>query len=392
MRCLLIINSGSSSVKFSLYTLENTIALILRGEITNIGTRKSQSHANMYDGAMLWREEITSASHAHALDSIFKNLEQHDHLSNITHIGHRIVHGGPYFSQTIKLTPAIESKLKKLTPLAPLHMPTNLDGIKASHAALPQAAQFACFDTSFHAALPKLAQYAGLPIEQDKDLIRRYGFHGLSCEYALLELQRRYGAKAAQQRIIIAHLGAGASITAVQNSKSVETTMGFTPLSGLPMASRSGDIDPGLLLYLLEEQKLDPKKLHDLLQNHAGLLGLSGQSGDFQKLTAPAADDAAKFAVHWFCYQARKSLGALMASMGGLDRLVFTGGIGENSAMARAEICDPLAKSFGLHIDIKKNQTNADSISHDTAPVRIEIIKADEAYIMAHHIVRAVSK
>ncbi len=391
MTQLLAINTGSSSVKFSVFKLGAEIKLVLRGQISGIGSGGGQNSARRYDGVVLWEEAVSNTDHVDALDTVFDHLAHGGYLANISYVAHRIVHGGPDFTSCTKLTRAIEARLEKLVPLAPVHMQANIDGIAATSTKLPQATQYALFDTAFHADMPKLAQYTGLPLGMEDGRLRRYGFHGLSCEYALFELERRYGPKAANERIIVAHLGSGASMTAIYKGESIETTMGFTPLSGLPMAKRSGDIDTGLLLYLLGTDGWDTATLHDLLENRSGLLGLSGQSGDIRVLTAPGADADARFAVASFCYQARKHLGALVAALGGLDRLVFTGGIGENSAVIRKGICNPLAGGFGLRIDDKKNNRGAPNISISDASIKINIVKTDEAYIMARHIAALAS-
>jgi len=383
---LLTINSGSSSIKISIFKLDEEISLELSGEISRIGSESGRIVARIEPDQLLWDQAAAYADNASATMAILHKLEKRGHLTNISLIGHRIVHGGPKYSHSVKLTSDIEAELQALTSLAPLHMQANIDGISIARSKLPLAEQFACFDTAFHSKMPAHAQYSGLPASLHGGIIRRYGFHGLSCEYALIDLVERSGKDVLNERILIAHLGAGSSITAIHNGKSVATTMGFTPLSGLPMATRSGDIDPGLIFYLINELGWDSLDLHNLLQNGSGLFGLSGQSSDMRILTASDANAAARYAVASYCYQARKHLGGLVALMGGLDRLIFTGGIGENSPLVRVEICSPLSDYFGLGLDLEKNLANAQSISAADQAVTVEILKCDEAYVMACNI------
>ena len=387
---LLTINCGSSSVKFAVFRLGGNIEPLLRGKVTDIGKARGHSSARSADGASLWHIKTSCGDHGSAVQHILDQLENHAELWKISLVGHRVVHGGPDFVSPVELDPKIEADLERLTALAPLHLPANLAGIDTVRRTRPQTTQFACFDTAFHAFMPENAARTGLPHNMEGGVIRRYGFHGLSYESALDRLVRRAGQDALKERIVIAHLGAGASMVAVHCGRSIDTSMGFSPLSGLPMATRSGDIDPGLILYLLTEEGWTPHELADLLNNRSGLLGQSGTSGDAQILVASNAGKSAEEAIAFYCYQARRHFGALVAAMGGIDRLVFTGGIGEHSPEIRYQICKPLEKCFGTIIDPKKNEANKPLLSSKDAPVAVEISPADEELMIARHVAELV--
>jgi acetate kinase len=283
------------------------------------------------------------------------------------------------------------SELEQLVPLDPDHMPEAVRGIQFIAREFPALPQVACFDTAFHSSLPKVARMYALPgrfYEQD---IRRYGFHGLSYEFILGEL-RTLDAKLAAGRIIIAHLGSGASMVAVKNGKSVDTSMGFTPLEGLVMSTRSGDIDPGLLLYLLAQEKMSPKELNRLLNKKSGLLGVSGTSADMRDLLEKASHDArAADAVELFCYRARKYVGAYAAVLGGLDLLVFTGGIGEHAPAVRERICSGL-EFLGIRLDSSRNEANAPMISSSESRVNVRVIQTDEDRMIVRHVIAVLDR
>jgi acetate kinase len=272
-----------------------------------------------------------------------------------------------------------------------LHLPHNLAGIAAVRQARPDLPQVACFDTAFHHGVPRLAQLTGLPRAFADEGIHRYGFHGLSYEHVMAELQRRHGPAVAKERIVIAHLGNGASMAAIGDGRSVETTMGFSTLGGLPMGTRSGDLDPGIVLYLLMEKGMTAQQMQRLLYEQSGLLGLSGLSRNMQELLSRAgAEPAAAEAVDFFCYQARKHLAALTATIGGLDRLVFTGGIGANAPAIRSKICDGLAY-LGVEVDERRNAGGERAISADKTPVLVEAFPTDEELMIARHVRHVVA-
>jgi acetate kinase len=307
-----------------------------------------------------------------------------DHPQPIEAVGHRIVHGGLDCDCPLMVTPAVEKRLRGLIPLAPLHQPHNLAGIAAVRTARPRLPQIACFDTAFHRSLPRPATLTSLPRELYEDGIRRYGFHGLSYEY-IVDALRREGVDVDRERIIVAHLGNGASMCALRGGQSIETTMGFSTLAGLPMGTRCGDLDPGIVLYLLAEKGMSVERVQRLLYEESGLLGVSGLSRNMQDLLAKAAEPAAAAAVELFCYQARRHLAALTAPLGGLDRLVFTGGIGANAPAVRAQICAGLAH-LGIVLDAERNVAGGRRIAADTSRVAVEALPTDEELMIARHV------
>jgi acetate kinase len=285
-----------------------------------------------------------------------------------------------------RITPGVRAALTRLIPLAPEHLPAELDVIATTKAAFPAVAQVACFDTAFHRTKPRVAQIYGLPWALADEGILRYGFHGLSYEYTLSELARLAGAEVAAGRVIIAHLGNGASMAAIRDGRSLDCTMGFSPLSGLVMSTRSGSLDPGALLYLLEEKRMTPDALRELLSQHAGLLGVSGSSPDMRDLLGAEArgDERASLAIALFCYEAQKALGGLVAVLGGLDTLIFTGGIGECAAAIRQRICAGLA-TFGVALDDQRNEAHSPLISKDASRVSVRVIPTNEELMIARH-------
>jgi acetate kinase len=299
-------------------------------------------------------------------------------------VGHRVVHGGSTYSEPCLITDQVMADLRRLVPLDPDHLPQALAAIESVGRAFPAIPQAACFDTAFHRHMPRVAQMYALPRDLWEAGVRRYGFHGLSYEFIMREL-RALDAAAADGRVIVAHLGNGASMAAVRAGVGIETTMGFTPTGGLVMGTRPGDLDPGVLLYLLQSRGMDAAALSTLVNRQAGLLGVSGASGDMRDLLGKAGDDArASEAIDLFCYQARKFLGALAAALDGLDTLVFTGGIGEHAAVVRERICADMT-FLGLLLDPARNARHAPIISEDGAPVTIRVMATDEDVMIAEH-------
>ena len=380
---VLTINGGSSSLKVALYRIREEAVNIMAGAVTGIGAAQGHMAARTAHGEALWEDRTVYANHLVALEAFFEAMAKHVDLASISAVGHRVVHGGPHYIGPQSLTAAVEADLRKLIPLAPLHMPANLDGIAAARHRLPTALQYACFDTSFHADMPAVAQRTGVAPEMEGEFIRRYGFHGLSYAFVVDDLAARAGQAAARQRLLIAHLGAGASMAAIRNGKTVDTSMGFSALAGLPMATRSGDIDPGLLLYLILEKNWDPTRLQHELYHEAGLLGLSGLSGDVETLLEARDSLRAIEALDQFTYQARKQAGALIAAMGGVDRIIFTGGVGEHAPSIRAAICEPLSDLLGIDFDSDANNRGASRISKPASTVIVETVHTDEALMIA---------
>jgi acetate kinase len=380
---ILVINSGSSSVKYALFTAEK-LSRLWSGAIDRIGLGDSRFHAIDGSGAKLLDETEDIADHKTALKLLLDAVEQHPLGARLTAVGHRIVHGGPECDCPILVTAGLEARLRKLSPLAPMHQPHNLAGIAAVRSARRNLPQVACFDTAFHHNLPRLARLTGLPRELYEEGIRRYGFHGLSYEY-ITDALRREAVDLEHERIIIAHLGNGASMCAVKSGRSIETTMGFSTLSGLPMGTRCGDLDPGIVLYLLTEKRMRIKQVQQLLYEESGLLGLSGLSSSMEDLLGQLSEPAAVEAVEAYCYQARRHLAALTATLGGLDRLVFTGGIGANASLIRAKICAGL-EYLGIVIDPKRNADDERVISNETSWVTVEAFATDEELMIAQHV------
>jgi acetate kinase len=382
---VLTINSGSSSVKVALYEMGESEDLLLLGSMQRIGLRASAFRIKDSSGKSLIDEHAGLPDHETALSRLFDWLEAHEPGQSLDAVGHRVVHGGPRYNRPHVITPALLAELKELVHLAPDHLPHEIKAIQTTSHSYPDLTQVACFDTAFHRHMPELAQIFALPRHYQHEGLVRYGFHGLSYEYILQELRKEAGAEAAAGRVIIAHLGNGASMAAVWHGKSVDTTMGFTPAGGLVMSTRSGDLDPGVLIYLLEEKDLRPSGLNDLVNRQAGLLGVSGISSDMRDLLDKEEDEAhARQAVDLFCYQASKHLGALAAVLGGLDTLIFTAGIGENSPAVRQRICQNML-FLGVHLDAQRNAANAAIISRQDAPVTVRVMQTDEDLMIARH-------
>lgn len=380
---ILVLNSGSSSIKTKLYRLPSE-ELVLAGELDHIGQgdgrfRLADNQGNLIeDGRGLW------ADHGAALQALFDRLGKVDLGSPIVAVGHRVVHGGQRFAAPARVTADMLDELRRLAPLDPLHLPPEIQGIEAVARIFPDIPQVACFDTAFHRTLPEVAWRYALPRRLSDQEVRRYGFHGLSYEYLVEEL------KLTKDRAILAHLGNGASMAAVRDGQCIDTTMGFTPTGGLVMGTRSGDLDPGILLYLLRERGISVPDLDKLLNNESGLLGVSGTTADMADLLRREnAEPAAALAVTIFCYQARKFIGALAAALGGLDVLVFTAGIGERSAAIREDIACGLGH-LGVQLDAGRNAAGGPVISADTSRVMVRVVKTNEELMIARHTRRAL--
>jgi acetate kinase len=316
---------------------------------------------------------------------VFDWLEKQGYLGDMAAAGHRIVHGGTRFTEPERVTPDFLAELETLVPLDPDHLPEAIAGIRFISQKLPELPQIACFDTAFHTGLPTVARMYAIPRSLYEEGIRRYGFHGLSYEYVLQQLRAMDGGLA-EGRVIIAHLGNGASMVALRGGKSVDTSMGFTPLEGLVMGTRSGDVDPGALIYLLQQGKMSPGELGEHLNKRSGLLGVSGSSEDMRDLLEKSPGDAhAAEAVELFCYRARKYIGAYAAALGGLDLLVFTGGIGEHAAPVRDKICAGL-EFLGIQLDPPRNHSNAPLISRTDAAVKVRVIATNEDLMIVRHV------
>jgi acetate kinase len=383
---ILTINSGSSSIKVGLYEMGEKERLLLSGSIQRIGIKAGIFHISDSNMKTIIDKHIDIPDHDTALKLLFNWLKQYDPgLNNLDAVAHRVVHGGEKYSTPHRITPAVLSDLKQIIHLAPDHLPHEINAIQATSYYFPDMFQVACFDTAFHRHMPQFAKIVALPRHYQHSGVIRYGFHGLSYEYILQELRKEAGDEIADGRIIIAHLGNGASMAAIRHGKSMDTTMGFTPAGGLVMSTRSGDLDPGILVYLLEEQGLHPSALNELINHQAGLLGVSGISSDMRDLLDKEDSEIhAREAVELFCYQASKHLGALAAALGGVETLVFTAGIGENSPAIRQRICQNLS-FLGIHVDPQRNSANAPIISPEKTTVSVRVMKTDEDLMMARH-------
>ncbi|MEJ2697454.1 MAG: acetate/propionate family kinase [Candidatus Sulfobium sp.] len=382
---ILTVNSGSSSLKLALYSMGASEEMLLLGRMERIGLRDGSFRMSDGSGNILVDERSDFPDHDSALKMFFDWLGAREEGKGLDAVGHRIVHGGADYVEPHRVGPDLMSSLRDLVPLAPDHLPHEIKAIDAVGRFSPHLKQVACFDTAFHRTMPGMAQLYPLPRRILNRGVIRYGFHGLSYEYIMGELRQAAGEEAAHSRTIIAHLGNGASMAAVKGGTGLDTTMGFTPAGGLMMSSRSGDLDPGVILYLLKELGYDSSTLNDLINKQAGLSGLSGSSSDMKDLLERENDDHdAAEAVGLFCYQARKFLGALSAVLGGLDTLVFTAGIGENSPQVRWRICENMGY-LGIDLDEERNDSHATVISKDDAPVTVRVMKTNEGLMIARH-------
>jgi acetate kinase len=378
---ILTLNAGSSSVKFALYQLGNREQRSASGMIERIGLPDGRFRA-MNNSETLVDEPGSYPDHEAALAVLFAWLRSISGGIAISAIGHRVVQGGPRLTRPALVTAAILAELKSFIPLAPNHLPGAIAAIEAAERAYPTLPQVVCFDTAFHRSMPAIAQRLPLPREYFDKGVQRYGFHGLSYEYLAMELAR-IAPREVAGRVVIAHLGNGASMAAVQGGKAVDTTMGLTPLGGLVMSTRAGDLDPGVVLYLLRDAGLSVDQAEDLLAKKSGLLGVSGVSSDMKDLLErQAADPHAAEAVEIFCRQARKFAAAMTASLGGIDTLIFTGGIGEHAAEVRQRIAGGLG-FLGVTLDAARNAASADVISSDASKVVVRVMKTNEEVMIA---------
>lgn len=383
-RMALAVNSGSSSIKFALFTIDSTLTPFARGQIEFGGSTRSLLSIRAGTPESLTEQPVEAADHAAAAHHIISWIEQTVPDRTIAAIGHRIVHGGARYYQPMVLNDTVLDHISELAPYLPNHLPSELAVIRAFRGAYGVLPQIACFDTGFHRDLPDVARRLPLPRQYERAGLRRYGFHGLSYQFLMEELERSAGAKAANGRLILAHLGNGSSLAAVHGGKPIDTTMGFTPTGGIMMGTRSGDLDPGTLLYLASVHNLSVDALGELTNHRSGLLGVSETSADVRTLLAAERDDArAADALALFCYQARKWIGAYAAALGGLDGLVFTGGIGVHAPVIRARICDGL-QHLGVRVDPALNEAkNADLISSPSETVAVRVMQTDEEIIIA---------
>ncbi|ACD82361.1 acetate/propionate family kinase [Candidatus Methylacidiphilum infernorum] len=385
---ILTVNSGSTSLKISLFGSDSQ-SLFLEGHIERIGLPQSHIQFKNKEGERIFELFLPLKDHDEAIAQLFSFLKKNRLDEKLLAVGHRIVHGGSLYREPRLITSETLQNLKELIPLAPEHLPSQILAIESFRKQVPHVKNIGCFDTAFHRTIPYYARQYALPKSLREMGIVRYGFHGLSCEHVMEELKKMAKEKALG-KVIIAHLGGGASMTAVYKGQSLDTTMGFSPLSGLVMETRCGDIDPGAVLYLVKEKGLPASEVYHLLNNRSGLLGLSGISSDMKDLLEDNTQEA-KEAIEIFVYQARKHLGALITALNGIDILVFTGGIGEHSALIRGKICANL-DVWGIELDTTRNESHAAIISTDSSPSQIRIIKANEESVIARETFKLVSQ
>jgi len=392
MECILVVNAGSSSVKFQVFGLSTSgdPRRLIKGQIDGIGTRP-RLRAEARDGSQLIDKsyapsEIEDVPTAIAAAGDWLRTTQ---KVDLVAVGHRVVHGGPQYDGSVIVDQDVLARLERYSSLAPLHQPNNLAPIRSLLASRPELVQVACFDTAFHRTRSVVADHYAIPEHFYREGVRRYGFHGLSYEYVAGRL-RDIAPDVAAKRVIVAHLGSGASMCALVGGKSVESTMGFTALDGLPMGTRPGQIDPGVILYLITEKGMSPSAVGNLLYRDSGLKGLSGISNDMRELEASDSPEAA-LAIDYFVYRAALNAGMLAAALGGLDAFVFTAGIGENSVRIRAQVADKLAW-LGVILDSSANAMQKTLISRPESPIGLYVVPTDEELMIARHTLSLLSR
>lgn len=383
---ILTINAGSSSIKFSVYGANDLIERIT-GQVDSLAPDRQTTLTIKAQDGERQISNITASNHHEALGEIMARSDQLFAGSQIVGAGHRIVHGGTKFDAPARLTTETMAELATFEPLAPLHQPHNLDAARATAKAFPQALQIGCFDTAFHRAHPWVNDTFALPRKWYDEGVRRYGFHGISYDYITSQLAAT-DPELYQGRVIICHLGNGASMCAVKNGKSVGSTMGFSPLDGLPMGTRCGQLDPGVLLFMMDQKGMTSQQISNLLYKESGLKGLSGISNDMRDLEA-SDDPAAAEAIDYFVFRIRREIGGMTAVLGGLDALVFCGGIGENSSKIRSRVCDDM-DWLGLAIDGEANRNHHREISTGATKVAVLVIPTDEEIVIARAVKAAL--
>jgi acetate kinase len=380
--CVLTINVGSSSIKFALYEMGEMLIRVYSGELEGIGTKKIQLNFENYIKNHKIGVNVDIGEHDTGIAFVVDWLEKSADFDRIKVTGHRFVQGLKY-TEPIIVTKALLDELYDIREFDPEHLPGEIKMIETLRSRHPEMIQIACFDTSFHTTMPRVVKMLPIPRRYFALGIQKYGFHGLSYSYIMDEVRRTEGHSASKEKIIIAHLGQGASMVAVKDGKSTDTSMGFTPASGLPMGTRTGDIDPGIALYMMKTEELLPHEFNDLINHQSGMLGISETSSDMRDLLdLQKTDIRAAEAVELFCYQARKWIGSFAAVLGGIDRLIFTGGIGENSPEIRERICRDL-QFLGVEINETKNKSNEGIISESYAKVAVQVMKTNEQIMIA---------
>jgi len=375
---VLALNSGSSSLKFGLYGMrDSSMGVLFSGEAESIGQSNAKMSARNSKGKVVLSTVMEIPSQQIAIVNIGKAVNDAK-MPLPTAVGHRVVHGGPELRQHCLIDDNVVRKLEDAAPFAPLHIPSALSAIRFARLHFPKCQQVACFDTTFHAEMPDVASILPIPKELRKEGICRYGFHGLSCESIVEQLGSDL-----PERLIVAHLGNGASITAIKNGKSIDTSMGLTPTGGVIMGTRSGDLDPGILVYLMREKGLGAAALEEIINHRSGLLGISGADSDMRRLhEASSSDNDVRLAIQMFCYSVRKQVAAMIAVLGGVDMIVFTGGIGENDKEVRASVCGGLNWA-GISLD--EPQQRSDQHEGSNGGCLVRVLPSQENEQIARH-------
>ena len=383
---VLTINGGSSSIKFAMFEVGAALRRILGGELERIGLPEATLRVKGSSPADNFSRPVMAADHTAAVGVLMEWIEEHSGRDALAAVGHRVVHRGPKYSSPQQVTAEMVEELHRFSPFDPEHLPLEIELIEAFRQRYPGLPQVACFDTAFHRTMPRVATLLPIPRRYEAKGVRRYGFHGLSYEFLMEELAHLADPAATKGRVILAHLGNGASLAAVRDGKSIDTSMGFTPTAGLVMSSRSGDLDPGLVSYLARTEQMSAAQFQKMVNHESGLLGVSETSSDMRDLLERETQDVrAAEAVALFCYQAKKWIGAFAAALGGLDTLVFAGGIGENAPPVRERICDGLG-FLGIELDRERNAKNAPLVSSDTVHVKVRVIRTDEELMIARSV------
>jgi acetate kinase len=385
---ILTINGGSSSIKFALYETVKPLKRGLHGMVDRIGLSGTNLTSHDAEGKPSASRKLVVADHKSAANSLMDWLEKQNDFASVKAVGHRVVHGMKHTEPEI-VTPKLLAELHRISPYDPDHLPGEIKLIEVIRQRHPKLPQVACFDTAFHQTMPRVAKLLPIPRRFDAKGIQRYGFHGLSYSFLMEELARLGDPAAKKGCVILAHLGNGASLAAVRDGKSIDTSMGFTPTAGLVMSTRSGDLDPGVAPYLACTEKMSSQQFYEIVNHKSGLLGVSETSSDMRDLLGHEKKDVrAAEAVALFCYQAKKWIGSFAAALGGLDTLVFAGGIGENAPVVRARICEGL-DFLGIKLDKARNKKNTAIISANARRVRVRVIRTDEELMIARSVLRS---
>ena len=389
---VLALNAGSSSLKFALFKNTSPMVRLFSGTIDRIGLPKASFTVKGSGGLQIEHVEMSARNHVSALQYLLQYLKHLATAASFDVVGHRVVHGGPKYREPQIVDRAMLKELRRIRSFDPEHLPAEIALMEVFATKFPKVPQVACFDTAFHRDMPRVAKLLPIPRRYDAKGVQRYGFHGLSYAYLMQELERMAGRKASSGRVILAHLGNGASMAAVRDGKSVDTTMAFTPAAGLVMGSRTGDLDPGVMTYLARSERMTAARFDRMVNHESGLRGVSETSSDMRDLRARESKDIrAAEAVALFCYQAKKWIGAYAAALGGLDTLVFAGGIGENGASIRARICEGLG-FLGIELQKSRNAAHAEVISTNASRAVVRVMRTDEESMIARSATRVAAQ